>query len=355
METSEKDKTTAEPKPRPAIAAETPKPAFGEAMLTSRNFLIKYNAPLILLVLIIVSSIVSPVFFTSRNLTTVLVQQVPYLIISMGVMLTIMTAGIDLSVAAVAGCANVFVAMLITQWGFSSVGMLFAAIALTLVLGCAFGALNGFFIGKVRMAPFIISLAMMSVAQGVTYIVSGGAQFRMKDEFPAAAALNEFARIKDPIGIPIAIYLVVLIILVFWFIMRFTPFGRYVLAVGSNEKAVQLAGINVTKYKFIVYIISGGLAAAAGVFNTGRTALGTPLSAIQSDLALTTVAACVIGGVALEGGKGTVAFTVVGVLILALIQNIMNLAGLATYPQYVVKGAVIILAIFLSKLGTKTA
>jgi ribose transport system permease protein len=328
----------------------------GTRQVSVKDILIKYNAPLILVVLIIVSTIVSPVFFSPRNLTTVLLQQVPYLMISMGVMLTIMTAGIDLSVAAVAGCANIFVAILITQWGLSSVGMLFVAIAATLVMGCVFGALNGFLIGNLRMAPFIISLAMMSVAQGVTYIISGGAQFRMKDEIPAAAALNWFAAYRDPvIGMPIAVYLVIVIILVFWFVMRFTPFGRLVLAVGSNESAVRLAGINVTKYKFIVYVISGGLAAAAGVFITGRTALGTPLNAIQSDFALTTVAACVIGGVALEGGKGTVAFTVVGVMILALIQNIMNLAGLASYPQYVVKGAVIILAIFLSKLGSKNS
>ena len=319
------------------------------------NFLIKYNAPFILLLLIIVSSIISPVFFTWRNITTVLLQQVPYLIIALGVMLTIMTAGIDLSVAAVAGCCNVFVAMLIIQWGLSSVGMLFVAIALTILMGCAFGALNGLLIGKLRMAPFIITLAMMSVAQGVTYILSGGAQFRMKDEFPAAAALNWFAAYRDPVlRMPIAVYLVIIIVLVFWFVMRYTSFGRLVLSVGSNESAVRLAGINVTKYKFIVYVICGGLAAAAGVFITGRTALGTPLNAIQSDFALTTVAACVIGGVTLEGGKGTVAFTVVGVLILALITNIMNLAGLASYPQYVVKGAIIILAIFLSKLGQKT-
>lgn len=151
-----------------------------DVLIKIGNLLIKYNALAILVLLIIVSAIVSSKFLSWRNITTVLLQQVPYLIISMGVMLTIMTAGIDLSVAAVAGCANIFVAMLITQWGFSSVGMLFAAIALTLLLGCVFGALNGFFIGKLRMAPFIISLAMMSVAQGVTYIVSGGAQFRMR-------------------------------------------------------------------------------------------------------------------------------------------------------------------------------
>ena len=212
-----------------------------DVLIKIGNLLIKYNALAILVLLIIVSAIVSSKFLSWRNITTVLLQQVPYLIISMGVMLTIMTAGIDLSVAAVAGCANIFVAMLITQWGFSSVGMLFAAIALTLLLGCVFGALNGFFIGKLRMAPFIISLAMMSVAQGVTYIVSGGAQFRMKDDFPAAEALNWFAAHRDPvIGMPIAVYLIIAVILVFWFVMRFTPFGRLVLAVGSNEAAVRL-------------------------------------------------------------------------------------------------------------------
>jgi ribose transport system permease protein len=343
--------TTAKEKKTPV---ETQQLSAKDTPIKVKNFLIKYNAPLILLVLIIVSSFVSSNFFTWRNITTVLLQQVPYLIISMGVMLTIMTAGIDLSVAAVAGCANVLVAMLVVQWGLSSVGMLFVAIALTLVMGCAFGALNGLLIGKLRMAPFIISLAMMSVAQGAANLISGGAQFRMKDDIPAAAALNEFAKFRDPvIGMPIAVYLVIVIILVFWFIMRYTPFGRLVLAVGSNEAAVRLAGINVTKYKFIVYVICGGLAAAAGVFLTGRTGLGTPLNAIQSDYALTTVAACVIGGVSLEGGKGTVAFTVVGVMILALITNIMNLANLSSYWQYVAKGVIIILAIFLSKLGSK--
>jgi ribose transport system permease protein len=144
------------------------------------------------------------------------------------------------------------------------------------------------------------------------------------------------------------------VVLIFWFIMRFTPFGRLVLAVGSNEAAVRLAGINVWKYKLIVYITSGCLAALAGVFAAGRTALGAP-SFSTGDYALTTVAACVIGGVALEGGKGTVIFTMVGVFILALITNIMNLLGVASYPQLVIKGAIIVLAIFLSKLGQKSS
>jgi ribose transport system permease protein len=321
--------------------------------LIIKDILIKYNALAILLVLIVVSSVISSHFLTWRNITNVLLQQVPYLLISLGVMLTIMTAGIDLSVAAVAGCGNVLVAICITAWGQGNAGMLFVGLAAAVALGCAIGVVNGFLIGKLRMAPFIVTLAMMSAGQGLAFMLTGGAQIQLKDDNAAAHALNWFASARDPMGVPVAVYLAIAVILIFWFVMRFTPFGRLVLAVGSNESAVHLAGINVTKYKFLVYIISGGLAAMAGVFAAGRTALGAPAFS-QSDYALTTVAACVIGGVALEGGKGTVVFTVVGVLILALITNIMNLAALASYPQLVIKGAIIILAIFLSKLGSKS-
>jgi ribose transport system permease protein len=324
--------------------------------MSVKDMLIKYNALLILLVLIIVSSIISPVFFTSRNIFNVLLQQVPYLLISLGVMLTIMTAGIDLSVAAVAGCGNVLVAICIKAWGQNSVGMLFVGIILAIALGCVIGAINGIFIGKVRMAPFIVTLAMMSVGQGLSFIMTGGMQIQLKDDNAAAHVLNTFAAARDPLlEVPYAVYVILAVIVIFWFIMRFTPFGRLVLAVGSNEAAVRLAGINVTKYKMFVYIISGGLASLAGVFVAGRIALGKPDISTTSDFALTTVAACVIGGVALEGGKGTVSFTIVGVLILALITNIMNLVGLASYPQLIIKGAIIILAIFLSKIGEKRA
>jgi ribose transport system permease protein len=320
--------------------------------LSVKDIFIKYSAPLILLVLIIISSIISPYFLTLRNIMNVLLQQVPYILISMGVMLTIMTAGIDLSVAAVAGCGNVLVAICITAWGQNSVGMLFVAIGAALVLGGVIGVINGLLIGKLRMAPFIVTLAMMSAGQGLAYLMTGGAQIQLKDEIVAAKALNWFASYRDALGVPIAVYLALVIVLVFWFVMRYTPFGRLILAVGSNEAAVRLAGINVTKYKMIVYVISGALAALAGVIAAGRTALGAPAFS-TSDYALTTVAACVIGGVALEGGKGTVLFTIVGVMILALITNIMNLAGLASYPQLIFKGAIIVLAIFLSKIGEK--
>ena len=321
--------------------------------LSIQSVLIKYNALLILLALIIISSCISPYFLTAQNIFNVLRQQVTYILIALGVMLTLMTAGIDLSVSAVAGCANVIVAICIQAWGKTNSSALFLAIIVTILLGCALGAINGLLIGKLRMAAFIITLAMMTAGQGFAYLMTNGAQIPLLTDNAAANALIWFGVAKDPvIGMPLLVYLAIIVVLILYFVMKYTPFGRLVLAVGSNEAAVRLAGINVTKYKMIVYIISGALASMAGIVVSARTALGAPVTS-TSDFALTTVAACVIGGVALEGGKGTVLFTIVGVFILALITNIMNLLGVTSYPQSIIKGFIIVLAIFLRQLGEK--
>ena len=161
------------------------------------EILIKYNAIIILLALIVISSLISPYFLTMRNIYNVLLQQVPYILISLGVMLTIMTAGIDLSVAAIAGCGNVMVAIIITSWGKDNVGMLFVGIALSVALGCVIGLINGLLIGKLRMAPFIVTLAMMSAGEGLAYMMTGGAQIQLKSEIAAANALNWFASYRD--------------------------------------------------------------------------------------------------------------------------------------------------------------
>jgi ribose transport system permease protein len=202
-----------------------------------------------------------------------------------------------------------------------------------------------------RVAPFIVTLAMMSIAQGIAFMLTNGAQVQLTSAYAAAKPLSWFAITRVGFGIPITVIFVAVVVIIFWFIMRYTPFGRYVLAVGSNESATHLAGINVVRSKTLVYTISGGLASLGGVFIAGRTALGAPAIARDNDYALTAVAACVIGGVALEGGKGTVGFTIIGGLILATITNIMNLLGVAAYPQLVAKGIIIIIAIALSKLG----
>ena len=316
-----------------------------------KAILVKYNSLLIFVVLIIISSIISPYFLTRRNVFSVLLQQIPYLLVSLGVMLTIMTGGIDLSTGSVAGASGVLTAIVATTYGKENSEWLYAAIGCVLLFGCAIGLINGLLIAKVRMPPFIVTLAMLSVGQGIAFMMTNGAQIPLTDNFAAAKPLTWFAAFRLSLGVPLAVIVVAIIIAVFWFIMRYTAFGRLILAVGSNEAAVRLAGINVAKYKTLAYTISGGLASLAGVFIAGRTALGAPIIARDNDYALTAVAACVIGGVLLEGGKGTVMFTVIGVFILALITNIMNLLGIAAYPQLVAKGIITILAVYLSKLG----
>jgi len=328
--------------------------AAGPAQLF-KTIIIKYNAPIIFLILVITSSITSEYFLTVRNIFNVLLQQTPYLLVSLGVMLTIMTAGIDLSVGSVAGASGVLTAIVITSFGRDNTWMLLPAILCALAFGCLIGLINGILVSRMRMAPFIVTLAMMSIGQGIAFMMTNGAQIQLTSAFAAAKPLTWFATVRIAFGVPLAVVVIALIVLIFWFIMRFTSFGRFVLAVGSNEAATHLAGINVVKYKTLVYTISGGLASLAGIFVAGRTALGAPAIARDNDYALTAVAACVIGGVMLEGGKGTVGFTVIGVLILALITNIMNLLAIASYPQLVAKGVSIIIAIFLSKLGQNKA
>jgi len=334
---------------------ETENKAGHKILSIGKHILINYNALLFLVVFIIISALMSPHFLTHRNIFNILIQNVHIFLISMGVMLTIMSRGIDLSVAAIAGSAKVLAAIIITtQYGRDNAWFLAAGVLGAVALGCAFGFVNGFLIGKVNMPPFITTLAMMSAGRGIAYMMTGGGQVMLISAHSASNTLTNFAMARDPVfNIQIAVYCTVAILVIFWFIMRYTSFGRIVLAIGSNESAVRLAGINATKYKIIIYTISGGLAALAGVFLAGRQALGTP-AVSDADYALTAVAACVIGGVSLEGGKGTVQFTVVGVLIFALITNIMNLAGFPSFPQMVVQGAIIILAIALSRVGQKS-
>lgn len=318
--------------------------------LSLGKFLLNYNAVVILLLLIIASSIVSPHFLSKQNIFNVLRQQVPYALIAIGMMLTIVTGGIDLSASAICGCGSVFASLVIMKWGLSGGMSLTVAIVMAILLGCALGAVNGVLIGILRMPPFIVTLAMMTAGQGLAYMLTGGAQIQLQSTNAAAEMLTRFGSARDAFGVPLPVYLALAVALIFFFLMKFTPFGRTILAVGSNEAAVKLAGLSVTKYKIIVYTLSGALAALAGVVISARTALGAPVTS-SGDFALNCVAACCIGGVALEGGKGTIPATMIGVLILALITNIMNLLSVPAYPQKVIQGFIIVFAIFLRKVG----
>lgn len=324
----------------------------GVQTMTPSAFLMRYNCIIIIIVLFIVASFINPLFCTPTNLFTMLRQQVPYLIIAMGMLMVIITGGIDLSVSSVAGVSSIVVAKAMISWGMSGGGVqTWAAVLLGVGSGALFGVISGLLVAKLRMPAFIVTLATMTAGEGIGYIITKGNTLMLDSKSAGYTELVGFS--TGSIGpIPISVIFAAVIVVIFFFVMKYTTFGRLVYAVGSNESAVQLAGINSKKYLFLVYLITGVLCGIAGVIITSRSGNASALTA-GVDYNMTTIAGVVIGGASLSGGEGSVTMTVVGVFIMAIIGNIMNLANVASYPQMVVKAVIIILAVLLKSVSSK--
>lgn len=313
-------------------------------------FIVKYNVVIMLVVLIVASATMSDVFLSSQNVWNLLRQLVPLALVSLGMLLVILTGGIDLSVGSVAAIGAMVVAMLLPALpGPAPIGLLLG-VAAAMAAGVALGSITGALVALFGMAPFIASLAMMTVARGIAFMMSNGQPVRFPRDLGAADLLKTFGSAAVPgIGAPWPVVLAAVAIAVFAVMMSRTKFGRLTIATGSNEVAVRLAGLPVARYKFLVYGIAGGLSALAGVVATSRTAVGTANTGFG--LELDAIAACVIGGALLSGGRGSVVNTMIGVLVLGLIGNIMNLMSVPAYPQQVTKGVIIVLAVLLQNVG----
>ena len=322
-----------------------PKQSFDAKKLAKDN-----SAYLILAGLIIISTILSPVFFSKQNIMNIFRQQAPSMLLAIGAMLVIITAGIDLSTGAILAVSNMCVAYFITNLNFFSPAGVLLSIIVGLIAGTLVGCANGAIVSMLNMPPFIVTLAMMTMVRGVAYYITLGSPVRL----PVDPALNPggysffyFGQNGDPlIGVPYTAWIVIVVIIFFWFFMRYTTYGRILVATGSNSDAARLAGINVKKYVFSAYALSGFLAGVAGVLMTARAGIATP--SVGSGFELNAIAAVVIGGASLSGGKGTIGKTVVGVFIVALISNIMTLTNVPPYPQQIIQGAIIIIAVLLN-------
>ena len=325
----------------------------GSGRMTFTAFLMQYNAILILILLFAVSTVISPIFFSGRNLFTLLRQQVPYLVVGMGMMMVIITGGIDLSACSVAAVSSIITAYSMLHWGLSNGGMdTWAAIALGIGVGAAFGAVTGFLVSVLKMPAFIVTLAMMFAGEGIAFMITGGNTVMLDPLSEGRNSLVDFSMGTTILGIPNLVVLALILIVIFFFVMRFTTFGRMVYAVGSNETAVKLAGINSRKYLFFVYLLAGILCGITGIIVTARSGNASALTA-RNDYHMSTIAGVVIGGASLSGGEGTVVMTVVGIFVIALIGNIMSLMGVPSYPQMVIKAVVIILAVLLKSVSSK--
>jgi ribose/xylose/arabinose/galactoside ABC-type transport system permease subunit len=298
----------------------------------------RFGTLAIFVVLVVVATLWSDSFLSRGNILNVLRQVASGAgIMAVGMLFVILTRGIDLSVGSIAALGSVLTGYFVTMSGYS-VG---TTIILVLLSGAACGLVTGLFIAYLRLPSFVMSLAMMAIARGLSLIISDGRPI------PLGEAGNVFSKFGSGffMGIPQPVILMFIVFIIGGIVLNFTRFGRLITAIGSNEEAVRLSGIDVPRYVLSVYVISGVLAAIAGIISSSRTGVGTAQVGVGAELNV--IAAVVIGGASLMGGRGGVINTLLGALVMGIIANIMNLAGVPGYHQQVYMGIIIIIAMLL--------
>jgi ribose transport system permease protein len=278
--------------------------------------------------------ILTPHFLTVSNLLNVLEQTSINAVIAVGMTFVILSGGIDLSVGSVLALAGVVMATLLQEgWA------VLPAIAAGLAIGFGFGAFNGIAIAWGRLPPFIATLGMMSIARGCALLFTEGRPVSGFEQGFRSLATARILGIPAPVVITAAVYLAAR------FVLSSTRFGRYVYAMGGNEEATRLSGVNVRLHKTLVYGVSGLTSAIAAVLLTARLNSAQPIAGIMYEL--DAIAATVIGGTSLSGGDGGVGGTLIGALIMGVLRNGLNLLGVSSFLQQVVIGLVIVFAVLL--------
>lgn len=311
-------------------------------MAERANHLLRRNSIVMaFIVFCIVLSIASPYFLTISNWESFIQLAAPLGIVAIAETLVILTAGIDLSSGPSVGFTAMFAGLLMTEGHVSTP----AAVVLALMLGGVIGLINGLLITRLRLPPFIVTLGVGAIATGMTLVISRG---NTVYQFPAAYQAIGNATIG---GVPLAAVILILLFLLFAAILRYTVFGRHLYAFGGSREAVTLAGINARRLELGVYLLAGVLYAVAGIVESSILQAATP--ATGQNLILTPIAAVVIGGTSLFGGIGSLGGTLVGVLILSVIENGLSLLNVSPFYTDVVYGCVVLVAIALDILKHK--
>lgn len=296
-----------------------------------------YGALAALILLIIVNAIFTRNFWDINNFWNILLQVSPTMLVAIGMTFVIATGGIDLSVGSVMALAASVAAINLG----SGVPV---AVMLALAVSVGTGALNGTLISVFRIQPIIVTLAVLIAGRGLAQIPSEGRLVEFRGRYPAFEALG-----TGYIGpVPIQVFVMILVVAAAIFIMRATSFGRYVLAVGGNEAASHLAGVKVRRTKILVYGLSGLLAGVAGLIESARGGASDP-SNVGLGIELDAIAAVVIGGTALTGGRATILGTVIGALMMQVITTSFNMQGIEFSWSLVIKAAIIIVAVYIQR------
>lgn len=292
-----------------------------------------------LIVYIIICSIIAPNFATGYNLSIVLEQLAVPGILSVGMCILMISRGIDLSIGTLLSFAACFMAWLIS--GGTPVGVA-VLLGILICVGCNF--LMGLLLSRTTLEPFIVSVGAMIIYKGFALITTNGA------EYPIPGKLGFATNIRF-LNLPLMVYIMILVYIVFALLLRYTKFGRWLYAVGDNEEASFLAGINVKNFKLMIYVINGLVIALATILMLSRNEVGNPY--LGTDLEMRAIASAVVGGTALSGGKGNVIGTLLGTIWMGIISNSLNVIGVSAFWQYVVTGGIIVAAVLVNNLRYK--
>lgn len=290
-----------------------------------------------LFVLGVILTIASPYFLSLSNLANVTRQLAVLLIVSTGMTFVIITAGIDLSVGSVLALSGVVMGTIVANF---EMGIPLGIVG-ALIAGALLGLLNGFLISVADIPPFIVTLGMYSAARGMALVITDGLSISIR--------VPEFRQIAEGVvlGFPVPLLVAAVFVILGVYVLGETTVGRYTYAMGGNEEATRLSGIAVARYKTIVYAISGLCAGAGSVVWAARIGSAQPIAGTY--LELDAIAAVVIGGTSLAGGRGTIVGTVIGCFIIGVIRNGLNLLNVNAFYQMVAIGSVIVLAVFLDR------
>lgn len=307
--------------------------------LTAKTSFMEKIIPFIgLILLIIVVSILNPSFLDLSNLLNLLRQISINGLIAFGMTFIILTGGIDLSVGSILALSSAFIALMIT----SGVDPIIALI-IGVLIGFVLGAVNGLLVTKGNMAPFIATLATMTIFRGLTLVITDGNPItNLGDSY-----LFQLFGKGYFIGIPVPAVTMIIVFIILLIILQKTTFGRHTYAIGGNEIAAKISGIKVNKIKIFIYGISGLMSALAGGILTSRLNSAQPTAGMSYEL--DAIAAVVLGGTSLTGGKGRIVGTLIGVLIIGVLNNGLNLLGVSSFYQQVVKGVVILIAVLIDR------
>lgn len=308
-------------------------------MKNTMKYMSELTTVIALIILMAVITIINSNFLTANNLLNLLLQVTSNALIAFGMTFVILTGGIDLSVGSILALSSALTAGLLGS------GMpVTLAILISLILGCILGMMNGLLISYGKLAPFIVTLATMTIFRGATLVCTNGNPITkgLSDTF-----LFQFLGQGYIVGIPFPVIIMFIVFIVLYVLLHKTAFGKSVYAIGGNEKAAYISGVKLNKVKIIIYSISGMMASISGLIITSRLSSAQPTAGASYEM--DAIAAVVLGGTSLSGGKGRILGTLIGALIIGVLNNGLNIIGVSAFWQQVVKGVVILIAVLIDR------